>query len=71
MRRLTDSQAHKARAALIDGEYPEGMKARCARCEKVRAIAQGELFEVSPHAEGPQRVFVCSDCVGELRRSAA
>jgi hypothetical protein len=71
MRRLTDSQAHKGRAALIDGEYPEGMQARCARCEKVRAIAEGELFEVSPHPEGPLRVFVCSECVGELRRSAA
>lgn len=71
MRRLTESQAHKGRAALIDGEYPDGMQARCARCERVRAIAEGELFKVRPHAEGPQRVFVCSECVVELRRSAA
>lgn len=71
MRRLTESQAHKARAALIDGEYPEGMQARCARCERVRAIAEGEIFDVSRSTEGPTRVFVCTGCVRELRPSAA
>ena len=64
MRRPTDAEAHRARSALIEGRYPDGMQARCASCGKVRSIAEGEMRDTgqSP-STGAQRYFVCAECV--------
>lgn len=71
MRKLTEPQAHRARAAIIEGRYPEGMKARCARCSKVAPVAEGKLVDVPRRATGPARAFLCPDCLEQRRGSAA
>ncbi len=70
MRRLTEPEAHRARAAIIEGEFPEGMNARCAWCRKVGAVAAGEFVTVDIPGTGATRVFRCGSCVSE-RNSAA
>jgi hypothetical protein len=49
---------------IIEGRYPDGLKARCAGCSKVRLVVEGEMVDVpkAPSA-GPARVFLCSDCL--------
>ncbi|HVM35941.1 MAG TPA: hypothetical protein VM784_11435 [Actinomycetota bacterium] len=62
MRRPTEPEAHRARVSVIEGKYPEGMKARCAWCGKVREVATGAFVEVKRHAHGPSRAFRCGNC---------
>jgi hypothetical protein len=62
MRRPTEPEAHRARVNLIDGNYPEGMKARCAWCGNVREVAQGAFVEMPRRTDGPARAFRCKDC---------
>ena len=62
MRKLTEPEAHRARAAIIEGSYPEGMHARCAWCRKVAPAAEGEFVEVTVPGTGATKVFKCSDC---------
>ncbi len=62
MRKLTEPQAHRGRVAIIEGNYPEGMQARCAWCRKVAAVEEGQFVETEPHASGASRLFRCADC---------
>jgi hypothetical protein len=49
---------------IIEGQYPDGLTARCVACTKVRPVAEGEMVEVATvPSRGPARVFVCSDCL--------
>ncbi len=63
MRRPTDAEAHRGRAALIEGRYPEDMEGRCALCGKVKRIADGKMVEGDRPTVGAMRSFVCSDCL--------
>jgi hypothetical protein len=71
MRRLTEPEAHRARAAIIEGEFPEGMSARCAWCRKVGAVAEGEFVAVNVPGTGATQVFRCGACLDGERNSAA
>lgn len=71
MRKLTEPQAHRGRVAVIDGEYPEGMKARCAWCGNVQPVDEGELVASRTKGDGPSRLYMCSDCLDERREGAA
>jgi hypothetical protein len=62
MRKIKETEAHKARTAIIEGNFPEGMKARCAWCGNVREVTDGEFLDSSLLAAGPGKVFRCSDC---------
>ena len=63
MRRLTEPQAHRGRAAVIDGRYPEGMQARCVLCGKSQPIEKGKLVAGRARPNEPVRHFLCSNCV--------
>lgn len=69
MRKIKETEAHKARTAIIEGDFPEGMKARCAWCGRVREVSQGEFVDSSLLAAGPGKVFRCAECGN--RESAA
>jgi hypothetical protein len=71
MRRLTEPEAHRARAAIIEGEFPEGMNARCAWCRKVAAVSGGRFVTVNVPGTGATSMFRCSDCLGGERQGAA
>jgi hypothetical protein len=71
MRRLTDPEAHRQRVDVIEGRYPEGLKARCSVCESVAEINEGAMYEITPSALGPSRVFLCSDCAAKADKSDA
>ena len=71
MRRLRETEAHAARTAVIQGDFPEGMQARCAFCARVESVAEGELLEVNRTGMGPSRVFRCSACSGKRKDDAA
>ncbi|GEM_PF-1926203 len=71
MRRLTEPEAHRARAAIIEGDFPEGMHARCARCRSVKPATDGEFVSVTVPGTGPMKMFKCSDCRDVRRDSAA
>jgi hypothetical protein len=71
MRKLTEPQAHRGRVAVIDGNFPEGMQARCAWCRQIQAIVEGEMVSVRAGASGATRMFKCSDCVAEENEGAA
>jgi hypothetical protein len=71
MRRLTEPEAHRARAAIIEGDFPEGMNARCAWCRKVAAVSGGEFVTVNVPGTGATSVFKCSTCSDGRRNSAA
>jgi hypothetical protein len=71
MRRLTEPEAHRARAAIIEGEFPEGMTARCAWCRKVAAVAEGRFVTVNVPGTGATSMFRCSECLGGERQGAA
>ncbi len=65
MRRLRETEAHAARTAIIKGQFPEGMQARCSFCAQVQAVDDGELVQVNRTGMGPSKVFRCSDCARE------
>jgi hypothetical protein len=71
MRRLTEPEAHRARAAIIEGDYPEGMTARCAWCRKIAAVSAGRFVSVHVPGTGATSVFKCPDCLGGEREGAA
>ena len=71
MRRLRETEAHAARAALIEGQYPKGMQARCSFCARVEPVESGEMIEVNPTGLGPTKVFRCSACSETREDSAA
>lgn len=65
MRRLTEPQAHRERLAVIEGDYPEGMEARCGLCGRREEIRRGQLLERRRMSQDATRVFVCSVCLKE------
>ena len=71
MRKLTEPQAHRGRVAVIDGHFPEGMRARCAWCRNVYPVAEGELVTSTPRGGGATRIFRCSECADAEREGAA
>jgi hypothetical protein len=71
MRRLTEPQAHRARTDIIEGRFPEGLRARCAWCRAVAAADEGRFLEVVVPGTGATRVFKCSDCVESEAEGAA
>lgn len=62
MRKLTEPQAHRGRVDIIEGRFPPGMQSRCAWCEAVVAIEEGEFVEVKRSTQGAARIFRCNDC---------
>jgi hypothetical protein len=71
MRKLTEPQAHRARAAIIDGNYPKDLQARCGWCRSVLPVKKGEFVDLPRKGAGPSRAFKCSDCIARERGSAA
>ena len=70
MRRPTEPEAHRARAALIDGRVPPEMQARCAYCRQVSTASEGKFVVVEVPGTGHTRMFRCASC-GAARDSAA
>ncbi len=62
VRKLTEPQAHRGRVAIIEGNFPEGMQARCAWCRDVAPVNEGEFVVSTRPGNGPSRLFRCSDC---------
>lgn len=62
MRKIKETEAHRARTAIIEGQFPEGMQARCAWCGNVREVTKGEFVDSSLIAAGPGKVFRCAEC---------
>lgn len=71
MRKLSEPEAHRARTAIIKGDYPEGMQARCGWCGEVRAIEEGSFVDAARPGVGAARVFRCEACVQDQESSAA
>ena len=71
MRKLTEPQAHRGRVAVIDGNFPEGMQARCAWCTRIEQIVEGEMVSVRTGGNGATRMFRCSECLAEQSEGAA
>ena len=65
MRKLTEPQAHRGRVAVIEGNFPEGMQARCAWCSTVQSVEEGELMSIARRGGGATRVFKCGKCLEE------
>ena len=70
MRKITEPQAHRARAALVEGAYPEDMKARCAACGKVGAVSEGSLMRARKQTPGATGFFVCGGCADKVGAAA-
>ena len=62
MRRLSDSEAHRARTDLLEGRIPEDMQARCAWCRNVRPARAGAFVSVNVPGTGHTSMFKCSEC---------
>jgi hypothetical protein len=71
MRKLTEPQAHRGRVAVIDGNFPEGMRARCAWCRRIEPIIEGEMVSAHTGGNGATRMFKCSGCLTEENEGAA
>lgn len=71
MRKLTEPQAHRGRVAVIDGNFPEGMQARCAWCREIQPIEEGEMVSSQGRGSGATRMFKCSECLTEESEGAA
>ncbi len=71
MRKLTEPQAHRGRVAVIEGNFPEGMQARCAWCQRIEAVVEGEMMSVTRGGSGATRMFRCSECLAEESEGAA
>ena len=65
MRKLTEPQAHRGRVAVIEGNFPEGMQARCAWCGNVQGVEDGQLISPSLRGGGATRLFKCGKCLEE------
>lgn len=63
VRRLTEPQAHRERLAVIEGEYPEGMEARCGLCGRREEIRAGKVLARRRSSHDATHVFVCSVCL--------
>jgi hypothetical protein len=46
---------------VIEGDLPEGMRARCAWCQQIKDASGGAFVEIKP-STGATRLFRCSDC---------
>ncbi|MDQ4145457.1 MAG: hypothetical protein M3198_17290 [Actinomycetota bacterium] len=71
MRKLTEPQAHRGRVAVIEGNFPEGMRARCAWCQTIEPVEQGQMLASVHRGAGPTRLYRCSKCVDGEREGAA
>ena len=71
MRKLTEPQAHRGRVAVIEGNFPEGMRARCAWCQTIEEVEQGQMLAAEHRGSGPTRLYRCSKCLDEEREGAA
>lgn len=47
----------------MDGNFPDGMQARCSWCGKVQPVGQGRFVLVRSLGTGPARVFKCAGCL--------
>ena len=65
MRKLTEPQAHRGRVAVIEGNFPEGMQARCAWCGDVQAVEEGQMLDTIRRGPGATHLFKCSKCLEE------
>jgi uncharacterized protein YlaI len=57
--------------AVIEGDFPEGMTARCAWCRRIEQVAEGEMIAARRPGSGAMRLFKCSDCQEREREGAA
>ena len=71
MRKLSEPEAHRARTAIINGDYPEGMQARCGWCGGVREVSEGSFVDAARPGVGAARVFRCENCEQDEESSAA
>ena len=71
MRRLTEPQAHRARTDIIEGRFPEGLRARCAWCRSVAPADDGRFVDVDVPGTGATRGFKCGGCLASEREGAA
>lgn len=71
MRKLTEPQAHRGRVAVIEGDFPEGMRARCAWCQTIESVEEGQMIASAHRGAGPTRIFRCSKCASGEREGAA
>lgn len=71
MRKLSEPEAHRGRQAVINGEYPEGMQARCAWCGEVRPVIEGSFVGGARPGIGAARVFRCGECQKDGEETAA
>ncbi len=71
MRRLTEPEAHRARTAIIEGQFPQDMQARCAWCRRVETVGEGRFVAVEVPGTGHTQMFKCSSCLKEGEGSAA
>lgn len=62
MRKIKETEAHRARTAIIEGRFPEGMKVRCGWCGEVKDVSEGAFLDSSLVAAGPGKVFRCKEC---------
>jgi hypothetical protein len=70
MRRLSDPEAHRARTDLLEGRFPEDMRARCAWCRSVRPAREGRFVEVNVPGTGHTSMFKCSTCLEQAGSAA-
>ncbi|MEA2476558.1 MAG: hypothetical protein QOF16_1675 [Actinomycetota bacterium] len=71
MRKLSEPEAHRARTAIINGDYPEGMQARCGWCREVRSVDEGSFVDAARPGVGAARVFRCGECERDEESNAA
>ena len=71
MRKLTEPQAHRGRVAVIEGNFPEGMQARCAWCQSIEPVEDGQMIPSAHRGAGPSRLFRCSKCAETEAEGAA
>lgn len=71
MRRLTEPEAHRARAAIIEGNFPEGMSARCVHCRAVKPVDEGDFVTVKVSGTGHMKMFKCAECLDERQHEGA
>lgn len=71
MRKISEPEAHRGRIAVIEGQYPDGMQARCAWCARVEEVQNGQFCTVKKTGEGPAKLYKCSQCLEDESSSAA
>ena len=63
MRKIKEPEAHRARAAVVDGNYPEGMRVRCSWCQTVVGPTEGEFRYGRTARTGTANFFKCQSCL--------